>query len=672
MKNKISFRLYNLLFLPVLFLLLPVFVVAFSSLGLSASASDNQHCPNGSNTTINANTTQSNQAPHHDAYLSTLSSARQISTRAQLVEFANDVNGFGTAPTSFAGQTITLTANINMLGEEGGNFTPIGTADNPFRGTFDGGFFVVYNLSVNNSSSDNVGLFGNISLGGAVANLGVEGQITGRHSVGGIVGRINGGSIQNSFFNGTVQGQINVGGIAGEIIETDILNTYTRGQIIGGSNVGGVAGRVDNANTFFVSNNFSLSSVAAGTGVGGVVGQASGSILNIIALNPSVILNPPILPPAPVGRVFANLSTGSANHIFAYDGILNPSNTLTWPNVGISSADGQSVPAEDIFDPAFWTGERWGVARQWDSSVWSFSQHELPILIGFDTQFQTRSVPHIQINIEGESFDVLLKNNSGNNRFIFDRQDIFESQIFANLAQFVTIDWTDGDRKLVLETEFDICPNWILDSTIDRTNSSQSAILLPVIGIGQFRGRVEVEFFIDPRPMTIDNIIQTKSEFVFSGLVQNPQNYFSVKDGDFVDFVFDTDYKLDLNNSIIVGEFDFNIEFIGNYIGSLDIPYTIVRANGTANASIADWTFGDDTAAASFPLPQTNSILSSFDQSVRADLAADLAAPAFEFRPLGSMGAWSNFSTPPTNAGRYEFRAVFAQSTNINAFFSQV
>ncbi len=72
-------------------------------------------------------------------------------------------------------------------------WTPIGSELHPFTGEIDGKGFTVSGLTIDNSSADNIGLFGVIGEGGVVKNLGVIGSsFNGGNNVGGIAGKNNG------------------------------------------------------------------------------------------------------------------------------------------------------------------------------------------------------------------------------------------------------------------------------------------------------------------------------------------------------------------------------------------------------------------------------------------------------------------------------------------------
>ena len=86
--------------------------------------------------------------------------AYQIKEPADLVEFANIVNS------GEANANALLTGDLDMTGQE---WTPIGTGDHRYVGTFDGQYHMINNLKY--SGSDNIGIFGAVDGGCVIKNL---------------------------------------------------------------------------------------------------------------------------------------------------------------------------------------------------------------------------------------------------------------------------------------------------------------------------------------------------------------------------------------------------------------------------------------------------------------------------------------------------------------------
>lgn len=196
-----------------------------------------------------------------------------INTVSQLRSFAAAVN----TGESFAGTEIVLTTDIVL--DEDEDWTPIGTTDMPFCGTFDGQGHTVSNLYVNaiGLETGNVaGFFGCIGTSGTVRRIGIESGIIRVATpssvgidcyIGGIAG-LNGGHIEQCYNKATVLGNVQlafVGGIAG-----------ANGNIGGGTTSALIEdcynqGRVFTSCTSFSDMNY----------LGGIVGINDGAICHV-------------------------------------------------------------------------------------------------------------------------------------------------------------------------------------------------------------------------------------------------------------------------------------------------------------------------------------------------------------------------------------------------------
>ena len=136
-----------------------------------------------------------------------------------------------------------ITDDIDLAGKE---WTPIGTAQHPFIGIFNGGGNVISNLTIS-APQDRLGLFGfaarsslqNITL----ANV----NIRGRDFVGGLVGVSAGrsfreGAIIGVHLTGAVEGRYFVGGLSGYALIHGISSVTYLGSVKGDTYVGGLIG----------------------------------------------------------------------------------------------------------------------------------------------------------------------------------------------------------------------------------------------------------------------------------------------------------------------------------------------------------------------------------------------------------------------------------------------
>lgn len=150
------------------------------------------------------------------------------------------------------------------------NWEPIGNYGNEFKGSYNGGGYVITNLTVNKPDTDAVGLFGYISVEGGIKNLGIENaNIKGKDYVGSLVGQFYGlKGVENCYSIGVVEGQNIVGNLVG-MNATNIKNSYSTGTVIGGNYVGGLAGQNFGG---IIDSCYSVVSVYGNSFTGGVVG----------------------------------------------------------------------------------------------------------------------------------------------------------------------------------------------------------------------------------------------------------------------------------------------------------------------------------------------------------------------------------------------------------------
>ena len=216
----------------------------------------------------------------------------QIGTKEELYWFAALVNDDEAGNASaHAVLTNNITVNTGVLDKNGElasddtskylKWTPIGTEDNAFIGTFDGKKYTISGLYFDDSNESYCGLFGFVGTGGKVVGTGVlDSYLKGDVHVGGICGR-NESIIENCYYSGVVVGSVYVGGICG-ISGNDenctIKNCYNTGTAVGSDTssdnyVGGVCGYNENS---IIENCYNIGAVS-GSYVGGVCGNSENS-----------------------------------------------------------------------------------------------------------------------------------------------------------------------------------------------------------------------------------------------------------------------------------------------------------------------------------------------------------------------------------------------------------
>ena len=199
----------------------------------------------------------------------TISTVGQLKGLAQLVNEGN----------SFAGKTVTLTANIDLNNEE---WTPIGTSSAQFSGIFDGSNHTISNLYIH-EIDNGVGLFGYIGNSAVVTNLTIQNiSIEGTQYVGSLAGYVHSAKIENINITGKINIAGNdryIGGLAGHGY-AQINNCHVMadsGSYIDASNGGYVGGLIGfRGETSPTISNCSVNNIviSAYMCVGGIAGMA--------------------------------------------------------------------------------------------------------------------------------------------------------------------------------------------------------------------------------------------------------------------------------------------------------------------------------------------------------------------------------------------------------------
>lgn len=205
-------------------------------------------------------------------------STRTISTLDELKAFRDEVN----AGNTFAGETVELTADIDLNSEE---WTPIGNAGNTFQGNFNGNGHTISNLKVNLPTSENVGFFGT-TKNGTVKNLNFHNaDIKGSLNVGVVAGT----PYTTSYSNITVTGNVEVNGFAyvggmfgknGYADLTDLTMNANSGSYVKAdsqgyrSYVGGIIGFMGEGNQTVMNVTSNINVIGSTCDVGGIAGIA--------------------------------------------------------------------------------------------------------------------------------------------------------------------------------------------------------------------------------------------------------------------------------------------------------------------------------------------------------------------------------------------------------------
>lgn len=164
-----------------------------------------------------------------------------IATPAQLAYLAQQVNG----GTSYEGKYFSQIEDFDLGGNK---WTPIGSGNHPFKGHFDGDNHEIFRLNADINLAMYGGLFGYISSG-SVKNVKVRSGLvkSSNACVGGIVGELNGSQMENCTASVNVSGRESVGGLVGRLSSGSNVSDchFLSGEITGiGNNIGGIVGKV--------------------------------------------------------------------------------------------------------------------------------------------------------------------------------------------------------------------------------------------------------------------------------------------------------------------------------------------------------------------------------------------------------------------------------------------
>lgn len=207
----------------------------------------------------------------------------EVSTQGHLNWMAENVSN--PQYNDFADQTFVLSQDVYLTQD----ITPIGTKDNPFKGTFEGNEKTIYNLSYTSSDdAQYIGLFGYIDGADAVVeNFTIENVTINNESgkyIGAVVGNLAKGTVKDIVITGKVD--INapkgyyiggfIGRTGGSTIENLNMNvTDTESIILGGNYVAGIVGlnSLGVAEMSILKSNVSVSGLSYAGGIIGLIGN---------------------------------------------------------------------------------------------------------------------------------------------------------------------------------------------------------------------------------------------------------------------------------------------------------------------------------------------------------------------------------------------------------------
>ncbi len=196
-------------------------------------------------------------------------------------EFTNSANYVLMADIDLNQGKYTTTEEGITFNPDAEQWTPIGTEDEQFKGTFNGNGHTISGIYINEEEGQYKGLFGVIE-DSTIENLTVSGSIIGNNALGGIAGQTRGKTTINNCHNlCNISGVISIGGITGSIQNGNVIisNCLNKGDLsTSGSwaNLGGIVGTTNGENNkeITITNCYNEGIIKGeGTAVGGILGE---------------------------------------------------------------------------------------------------------------------------------------------------------------------------------------------------------------------------------------------------------------------------------------------------------------------------------------------------------------------------------------------------------------
>jgi The GLUG motif len=165
---------------------------------------------------------------------------------------------------------------VTDLGLEGASVQGTGSLIGALAGHSEAALINCYSTGTV-TGQDDIGALVGINYG-SISDCWSTGAVAGDASAGGLVGCNGGGSVSNCYSAATVTGHRWVGGAVGYNNHGSVSNCYNTGVITGHNRVGGLVGYNDYGST--VSNCYSIGAVAGDDDIGGLVGDNGGRVVH--------------------------------------------------------------------------------------------------------------------------------------------------------------------------------------------------------------------------------------------------------------------------------------------------------------------------------------------------------------------------------------------------------
>ncbi|WP_108944586.1 beta strand repeat-containing protein [Shewanella halifaxensis] len=257
----------------------------------------------------------------------------------------------------------------------GEGWEPIGSSASGFASTLEGNGFGIFNLFINRSSTDNVGLFAALD-GAIIRNITFAGDllsVTGKSRVAIVAGN-HATSAESQFsgltVGGTVAGVSKVGAIYGHAEHFQITNSHVSTQVIGtGNYIGGLVGEGGDSSVSFIASSGFTGSVTGVKHIGGMVGGAYAVTASYSYVNGSVSSSDSY-----TGGIFGSSEYGVVEHSFVL-GDITSADSYAGGLIGY----GDSATITDSFSSAT------VIADDYAAGLIAYSEYALSITNSFAT-----------------------------------------------------------------------------------------------------------------------------------------------------------------------------------------------------------------------------------------------------------------------------------------------
>ena len=267
----------------------------------------------------------------------------ELKTADQLTAFAQLVNS---GVDTFAGKTVTLTENVDLGNQP---WIPIGSAEKPFKGTFDGNGKTVSNVFVE-TEIKHAGLFGYVDKGVSISNLTIDNVIVKDKVIGdettcygAVIGYCPGAvTLSNVHVTGdvAVSGEWYVGGLIGrskDAVITDCSVVANSNSVISSIRWAGAISGYDNGAAAISGCYVENVTVQAQSFAGGIAGLGG----KFSVINNNTVKNVTI---ALVGT--------EAEYVQSYGAVMGGLCVYNWDNSYLTAYDNEAVNVTYTLDGA--------------------------------------------------------------------------------------------------------------------------------------------------------------------------------------------------------------------------------------------------------------------------------------------------------------------------------